>query len=94
MQPDLSRRERTLARVDAPRIIRKKEVMRRVALSSMHIWRLEKRGTFPLRVQLGPNSVGWLEAEVDAWIQQRVRERDERPGTRVAPTEAAWGESP
>ena len=29
-------------------------------------------GTFPRPIKLGPRSVGWLEDEIDAWIQQRV----------------------
>jgi len=29
-------------------------------------------GTFPRPIKLGPRSVGWLEDEIDAWIQQRI----------------------
>jgi prophage regulatory protein len=55
------------------RIIRRAEVKRRTSLSFVHIWRLEKRNEFPARVQLGPNSVGWYEDEVDAWVASRIR---------------------
>lgn len=34
--------------------------------SRMHVFRLEKAGRFPKRVQLGPNSVAWLEDELIA----------------------------
>ncbi len=44
--------------------------------SRMHVDRLEKAGRFPRRVQLGPNSVGWLENEVLAWIEARAAARD------------------
>ena len=61
-----------------PTILRRSEVCRRVGLSHQSIWRKEARGTFPKRVQLGPASVGWLEAEVDGWIEARIAERDAR----------------
>ena len=37
----------------------------------MTIYRLEIRGEFPQRKQLSPNSVGWLESEIDEWIASR-----------------------
>ena len=52
-------------------ILRKVEVARRVGLSPVSIWRLEKEGNFPSRVQLGPRCVGWKEEEVDQWIESR-----------------------
>ncbi len=58
------------------RVLRKREVVRKVGYSGMHISRLEKAGQFPKRIQLGPNSVGWIEAELDAWIEAKVAERD------------------
>lgn len=61
---------------EAPtRIITRKELRRRVPYSTVQIWRLEKDGTFPRRVQLGPNRVGWVEAEVEAWLRQRMAHR-------------------
>lgn len=44
--------------------------------SRMHIDRLEKAGRFPKRVQLGPNSVAWLEDEIIAWQAERISARD------------------
>ena len=44
--------------------------------SAMHISRLEKAGKFPKRIQLGPDAVGWIEAEVDEWIAGRISLRD------------------
>ena len=49
------------------RIIRRNELQRIVPFSMVHIWRLEKRGEFPKRIQLGPNSCGWFADEVAAW---------------------------
>ena len=58
------------------RLITKKEVQSKVCYSPQHIARLEAAGEFPKRVPLGPNRVGWVEEEVDQWIQDRIDERD------------------
>ena len=60
---------------DPTRIITQKELASRVPYSSVQIWRLEKAGTFPRRIQLGPNRIGWVEAEVEAWLRKRLDER-------------------
>ncbi len=62
------------------RILRRKALIPKVGYSAATIDRLEAAGLFPRRLKLGPNSIGWLEAEVEAWIKQRVAKRDaERP---------------
>ena len=38
-------------------------------------WRLIKEGKFPKPVKLGSRNV-WLESEIDAWFEARIRERD------------------
>ena len=58
------------------RIIRKPEVADKVGLSPVHFCRLERQGSFPSRISLGPNSVGWLEDEIEAWIDERAKERE------------------
>jgi len=57
------------------RIIMQKELGRRVPFSPVQIWRLEKAGEFPRRVKLGPNRIGWVEEEVEAWLRQRMADR-------------------
>jgi len=58
------------------RILSKKEIRLLVLYSPAHIDRLEKAGRFPKRVQLGPGRVGWVESEVLAWLEERIRARD------------------
>ena len=53
------------------RYIRAPELTRKTGLSLSTIWRLEQEGSFPHRRALGPNSVGWLESEIDHWLQTR-----------------------
>ena len=59
------------------RILRKRECSAKTGLSVPHLDRIERLGRFPKRVPLGPRAIGWLEFEIDAWIGQRVAERDE-----------------
>lgn len=53
------------------RILRRKNVRRVTGLSDTTIWRLEKAGKFPRRLQLTANTVGWSEREVRDWIESR-----------------------
>ncbi len=41
-------------------------------LSASTIYRMERAGTFPARLQLGPNSVGWRLSEVSEWVESRL----------------------
>jgi prophage regulatory protein len=55
-----------------PTILRRKQVESRVGLSRSTIYDAVKAGTFPKPIQLGPRSVGWLESDVAAWLEQRI----------------------
>jgi prophage regulatory protein len=55
------------------KFLRRNEVCERTGLSYPTIWRRERAGAFPARRSLGPNSVGWLEHEVDKWIKSRTK---------------------
>lgn len=58
------------------RILSKRQLKELVLYSPQHIARLEKAELFPKRVQLGPNRVGWIEAEVLDWLQERIENRE------------------
>lgn len=57
--------------VSPERIIRTKELLTLTGLSRTTIWRMEKAGTFPKRVNLGEASIGWRWSEVNTWINNR-----------------------
>lgn len=57
------------------RILSKRQLKELVLYSPQHIARLETAGTFPLRVKLGSNRVGWVESEVLDWLQKRLDAR-------------------
>ena len=57
------------------RVLSKRQLKELVLYSPQHIARLEKTGQFPMRIQLGPNRVGWVEEEVLNWLQKRLDAR-------------------
>ena len=57
------------------RMLRSREVQQRTGLSRTTIWRLEREGSFPKRVQISRNVVAWRESDVAAWIAQKSGDR-------------------
>jgi len=53
------------------RIIKKPAVREITSLSDSTVRRLELVGEFPKRVRLSKAAVGWIEAEVLAWVESR-----------------------
>jgi predicted DNA-binding transcriptional regulator AlpA len=47
--------------------------MGKLGIGKTKLYGMIAAGTFPKPVRLGPNSVGWIEREVDAWLQSRPR---------------------
>ena len=59
----------------AHKVLRLPDVMDRVGLGSSFIYLLIQRGDFPKPVHLGKRAVGWPEAEVNAWLEERLAQR-------------------
>jgi len=57
---------------DSIAILRRKPVQVRTGLSRSTIYQKVKDGDFPAPVALGARAVGWIEAEVVAWLASRV----------------------
>lgn len=57
----------------AQQILRMPDVMLKTGLKKSTIHLKIHRGEFPRSVALGPRAVGWLESEIDAWIDGQVR---------------------
>jgi prophage regulatory protein len=61
------------------KILRRKQLEERTGLARSTIYdKLASSSprfdpTFPRPVQLGPNAVGWVEAEIDAWLLNRMQ---------------------
>ena len=58
------------------RLISRAELLTIIPYTPQHILRLEKRGLFPRRIQVGPNRVAWLLSEIEAWVAARICERE------------------
>jgi prophage regulatory protein len=56
------------------RILRFPEVKARVGLCRSHIHNLVSEGKFPAPIKLGARASGWLESEIDQFIQSRIKE--------------------
>lgn len=57
------------------RILRLPEVMRRTGLPRGSVYEQIAIGLFPKQVPLTFRTVGWIESEVDAWVDQRIQAR-------------------
>ena len=51
------------------RVMRLNEVKRITGLSRTTIWELERAGRFPKHVQLTAKAIGWLESQIDGWME-------------------------
>ncbi len=59
------------------KILRRKQVEHRTGLSRSTIYLRIQEGSFPKPIHLGGlRAVGWLENEVDAWLNDCVANRD------------------
>jgi predicted DNA-binding transcriptional regulator AlpA len=54
------------------RMLRLSQVAALTGLSKTKIYQLQIQGDFPMRVQLSPRRVAWVEAEVQAWLAERI----------------------
>lgn len=54
-------------------VLRLKQVENRTGLKRSTIYNRISLGTFPKQISLGGSrAIGWLESEVNDWIQQRI----------------------
>lgn len=53
------------------RVLRLNDVKSKTGLSRSSIYLYIKEGCFPTGVKLGQRSVGWLESDIQAWIESR-----------------------
>ena len=54
-------------------ILRLSEVKSRIGLSRSTIYLRISEGKFPKQISLGSRSVGWLEDEINNWLDQQVK---------------------
>jgi len=57
-------------------ILRLKEVMQVTGLGRSVIYKKIKEGLFPQQIKLTERSSGWVESEINNWIEAKVQERN------------------
>lgn len=55
------------------RMLRLRTVKDRTGLSRSTIYLRISDGTFPTPVSLGGRAVGWIEAEIQGWLEDRIQ---------------------
>jgi prophage regulatory protein len=61
-----------LQRPSENRVLRMPILRDKVGLSRSTIYELISKCEFPASIPLGPRAVGWLESDIDAWLEGRV----------------------
>jgi prophage regulatory protein len=56
-------------------ILRLPDVKNRTGLSRSTIYLRMDLGIFPQTVNLGSRAVGWVESEIDAWLEKQIQAR-------------------
>ncbi len=56
------------------RIIRWPDVKEKTGLCRSYIHLLISEGSFPAQIKLGKRASGWIESEIDQWIDDRISE--------------------
>ena len=60
--------------------LRLPEVRRKTGLSRSTIYARIAQGTFTVPIRCGLNCVAWSSREIDAWLGERIAERDSSDG--------------
>lgn len=58
------------------KLVRLPEVIERTSLSRSTIYEMMAGGRFPRPVKLNLRSNGWIEAEINAWLDTRIATRE------------------
>ncbi len=53
-------------------IIRLPEVIQATGLSRSTIYLRMSKGEFPKSISLGERAIGWVQGEVEQWVEQRI----------------------
>ena len=62
-------------------VLRRPAVERRIGLSRAQIYALMSEGSFPRPIKIGRRAVGWIEADIIAWIDEKL-EASKREGNK------------
>lgn len=60
------------------KILRLKQASEKTGLSRSSIYKLLSTGEFPKQIQLSARRVGFIEAELDAWLAAKAEDRNKK----------------
>lgn len=60
-------------------MLRPEDLADRLGVSRTTLWRWQRDGVLPRSRQFGPNTVGWPEVEIRAWMETRPSSDDAEP---------------
>lgn len=63
------------------KILRLGAVLDKTGISRSSLYNMIKDGLFPKPVSIGIRSSGWIQSEVNAWIQERIIHRNYNEST-------------
>jgi prophage regulatory protein len=58
------------------KILRLAAVVKKTGLSRAMLYKLMKNGAFPSNLHISMRSVGWVDSEVEIWMENRIEMRD------------------
>lgn len=67
-------KQQLLLHSKSPRILRLPDVESKTGLACSSIYLMVSNNTFPAPIKLSKRSVGWLENEIDQWIEDRINQ--------------------
>jgi prophage regulatory protein len=53
-------------------ILRLPSVLKRTGLSRSTVYLMISKGQFPAPVSLGERAVGWVESQIDQWLDEKI----------------------
>lgn len=53
------------------KIIRPKQLAEMLSVSTVTLWRMEKRRELPPRIKISTRAVGWRESDIKEWLESR-----------------------
>ena len=59
----------------AQRVLRVRDVIEKTGLRRSTIYKAMAQYGFPRPVRITPRAVGWVEAEVDLWLERKIEQR-------------------
>jgi prophage regulatory protein len=57
------------------KILRMRDIRNITGLSRATIYLMIKKGTFPDQIKIGVRAVGWIESDLQAWIESKTSKK-------------------